>query len=88
MSQERNTKNSILNYVETFIEKRDQERRASSSDDDEYQRKRGIDRDTIIIKTVDEDYPREKPVNIFVRLFSIIFILLGTTCININGYRF
>lgn len=64
MSQERNVKNSILNYVETFIEKRDQERRESSSDDDDYQRKRGIDRNAVVIKEGDEDYPREKLVNI------------------------
>ena len=90
MSQERNVKNSILNYVETFIDKRDQERRESSSDDDDYQRKRGIDRNTVVIKEGDEDYPREKLVNIPDVLLSKIFFFffrLGTTGININGYR-
>ena len=88
MSQERNAKASILNYVENFIDRRDQELRGASSDEDDYQRKRRIDRDAIVIKSGDDDFRLEQLVNILPNFcFSSSWtIFLGTTCIDINRY--
>lgn len=64
MSKEQGTKASIRNYVGNFIDKRDNELRGASGDDDEAEVASGIDRDSIVIHTGDDDYSSEKVVNI------------------------
>lgn len=87
MSQERNVKASILNYVENFIDKRDQELRGTSSDEDEYQRKRKVDRDAIVIKSGDEDYPLERLVNIFTKFSFLLNFLLDFSRIIVHQHQ-
>ncbi|CAF2381047.1 unnamed protein product [Rotaria sp. Silwood2] len=52
-------KSSIINYVENFIDKRNNELRTTMSDDNNAPLAHGIDRDTIVIKTNVDDFPRK-----------------------------
>ncbi len=70
MSKEHNTKASIRNYVGDFIDKRDNELRAASGDEDAQSTSR-LDRDSIEINIDDEEFARERLVNII--FFNIIF---------------
>lgn len=74
MSKGNETKASIINYVENFIDKRDNELNAASSGDEEAPITRGVDRDSIVIKTgggSGDNYPHDDLVNIcFVEIFS------------------
>lgn len=66
MSKGNETKASILDYVENFIDKRDNELRAATSDDEEQAPPiRGVDRDTIVIKTSADDFQRDEVVSIY-----------------------
>lgn len=66
-------KTSIINYVENFIDKRDNELRRSGNGETENPLARGIDRDSIIIETNVNNAARENTVNIsenFIRTSS------------------
>jgi hypothetical protein len=65
MSKGEEAKTSILNYVENFIDKRDNELRTTVGDDEEAHATRGVDRDKIVITSGEGDYQREPIVSIF-----------------------
>ena len=71
MSRKENKKESILNYVENFIDKRDNELRSESDDENDDQFTRGVDRDRITIRTDGTDFEHETLVCIFYTNFSI-----------------
>jgi hypothetical protein len=59
------TKASIINYVENFIEKHDNElRTAAGGADNDAQSTRGVNRDSIFIKRGENDYQHESLVSI------------------------
>jgi acetoin utilization deacetylase AcuC-like enzyme len=63
------TKDSIIRYVENFIEKRDNELRTTTGDT---LTSRGIDKDTIVIQSGHDEYQRDRLV---VRPFVSILIV-------------
>lgn len=74
MSKENEAKTSIINYVENFIDKRDNELNATAGDDSEARVTRGVDRDSIVIKTGDDNYQSEQLVSIlFLRYWQNFF---------------
>ncbi len=65
MSNGEDIKDSILNYVENFIDKRDNQLRATTEDDDADTRAtRGVDREDIVITTDADEYQRERLVSL------------------------
>ncbi|CAF3379661.1 unnamed protein product [Rotaria sp. Silwood1] len=52
-------KTSIINYVENFIDKRNNDLRTTMDDDDNVPLTQGIDRDSIVIKTSVDDFARQ-----------------------------
>ena len=71
MSKDENAKESILNYVENFIDKRDNELRAASGDEVSAPGTPKISRESIVIKSNDTDFPSETLVNQFNFLFYL-----------------
>ncbi|CAF4761348.1 unnamed protein product, partial [Rotaria socialis] len=52
-------KASIRSYVENFIEKRDNELRTANNDQSDIQPPQSVDRDSIVIETNAENFPRK-----------------------------
>jgi hypothetical protein len=66
MSTKNEAKASIIDYVENFIDKRDNELRATADEDDETRVPRGVDRSSIIITSGADNYRGEEVVSIIV----------------------
>ena len=58
------TKSSIINYVENFIEKRDNELRTVAGDDNDAELTRGANKESIFIQSADSDFKRATFVSI------------------------
>jgi len=79
MSKEKEAKSSIINYVENFVDKREKELGTKNGTRTSVTRK--IDRDSIVIKSDEDYYLREKFVSIFFVLrysqnFSQIILII------------
>lgn len=59
MSRDENVKESILNYVENFIDKRDNELRTASGDEASSPETPRVARENIVIKSSETDFPSE-----------------------------
>jgi len=62
MSREKEAKTSIINYVENFVDKRDKQLRTTTGNKTTVTQK--IDRNSIVIKSDEDYYEREKFVSI------------------------
>jgi hypothetical protein len=63
MSKEKEAKTSIINYVENFVDKRDKQLRTTTGSKTTVTQK--VDRNSIVIKSDEDYYEREKFVSSF-----------------------